>query len=68
MVICDLCKRDPGANEKNEALKREPWGVILAPPLLSGLAEKRLCWACAMRVFEAWLDLVEGVEALPTPK
>jgi len=67
MIICDLCKRDPRANEKNEALKREPWGVLLAPPLQSGLPEKRLCWACTMRVFEAWLDLVDGVAALPKP-
>ena len=68
MVICDLCKRDPVTNEKNEALKSQPWGVVLTPPLESGLPEKRLCWACTLRVFEAWLDLVEGVEALPKPK
>ena len=68
MVICDMCKRDPVTNEKNEALKRSPWGVVLPAPLGSGLPEKRLCWACSLRVFEAWLDLVDGVAALPKPK
>jgi len=67
MVICDLCKRDPVTNEKNEALKSQPWGVVLTPPLGSGVPEKRLCWACTLRVFEAWLDLVDGVAALPKP-
>lgn len=57
MTICDLCKKDPVAAETNEALKTSPWGIILTPPVGSGLAEARLCWACSLRVFTGWLDL-----------
>lgn len=67
MVICDLCKRDPVVGEKNEALKAAPWGVLMTPPPGSGLPKRCLCWACTLRVFEAWLDLVDGVAALPKP-
>jgi len=58
MVICDLCKMDPLAAEKNEALRTMPWGVMLTPPQGSGLPEMRLCWACTLRVFEQWLGAV----------
>lgn len=68
MVICDLCKRDPVVGEKNEALKTQPWGVILMPALGSGLPEKRLCWACTLRLFEAWLELLSKPWAEPKPK
>jgi len=67
MVICDLCKRDPVATEKNEALKAQPWGVVLTPPLGSGLPEKRLCWDCTHRVFEVWLELVGRKPPEPKP-
>lgn len=67
MIICDLCKRDPVATEKNEALKAMPWGVVLTPPAGSGLPERRLCWVCTLRVFEAWVKLLlhPGFEAKP---
>ena len=67
MVICDLCKRDPVATEKNEALKSQPWGVILTPPLGSGLTERRLCWACTLLLFEEWLKLVQPKPVEPKP-
>jgi hypothetical protein len=68
MIICDACKLDPMTAPANEALKTQPWGVVLTPPPGSGLPEKRLCWECTMRVFEAWLELVDGVAALRKPK
>jgi len=55
MIICDLCKRDPVANEKNEALKNQPWGIIMTPPLGSGRPEMRLCWRCTQAVFQTWM-------------
>ena len=67
MVICDLCKRDPVATEKNEALKSQPWGVILTPPLGSGVPEKRLCWACTLLVFDNWLGHVRPLVFPPKP-
>jgi hypothetical protein len=67
MIICDLCKRDPVATEKNEALKQVPWGIVLTPPPGSGLPEKRLCWECTLRVFERWVVsiLVQHPELKP---
>lgn len=59
MIICDLCKQDPVATAPNEALKANPWGIILSPSPASGLPEKRLCWTCSMRVADQWIKLVE---------
>ena len=67
MVICDLCKRDPVATEKNEVLKREPWGVMLTPPVGSALPEKRLCWRCTVLVFNGWVAFVDPPESEPEP-
>jgi hypothetical protein len=63
MIICDLCKRDPVANEKNEALKRHPWGIVLTPPRESGMPEMRFCWECAIRIARRWI-----VENSPPPE
>jgi hypothetical protein len=43
----------------NEALKTQPWGVVLTPPAGSGLSEMRLCWRCTVRLFVRWLDDLE---------
>lgn len=67
MIICDLCKRDPVVTEKNEPLKTAPWGVVLTPPPGSGLPERRLCWACTLRVFEQWVAPVQLEHPEPKP-
>ena len=68
MIICNLCKRDPVANEKNEALKNQPWGVVLTPPPGSGLPEMRLCWACTQAVFQVWVMSVHPEDLKSKPK
>ena len=65
MVICDACQRDPMKDVVNQALKTQPWGVVLMPPPGSGFAEKRLCWECTMRMFARWLLDLE-IEPPPT--
>jgi len=60
MIICDICKQDPVATAPNEALKAGPWGIVLSAPSGSGLPEKRMCWACTLRMFDRWVTLAEA--------
>jgi hypothetical protein len=55
MVICDRCKRDPVKEAANEALRQQPWGIMLTPPPGSGLSPRWLCWPCTLEIVDGWL-------------
>jgi len=63
MIICDLCKQDPLAGEKNEALKAQPWGLTITPPPGSGLPERRFCLPCTIKIVDTWIALAQAPAA-----
>ncbi len=68
MVICDRCKKDPAETETNAALKAAPWGIVIQPPVGSGLPERRYCFRCTIVLFDALVDYAEQLAEAGTPK